>query len=66
MLNKSSIIRYDFWCWCFDIEFWAKIINKVNEQTIETIFNAFDEIVRVNFERRDDFDATIEREIISI
>ena len=61
--NKFSIIRYDFWC--FRVNFWKKIDNEIDKQMTDTIFNAFNIIFDVKTEKRDDFDAKIEREIIS-
>ena len=59
---KSSIIKYDFWCFANDVE---KINDEINEQTIVVIFNVSDVIFDVKIEKRDDFDAMIEHEIIS-
>ena len=61
--NKLSIIKYDFWYFDFDVE---KINDEINEQIIDAIFNVFDIIFDVKTEKRDDFNAMTEREIISI
>ena len=52
------MIRYNFWYFDVDCE--------IDEQIIDAIFSAFDLIFDVETERREDFDAVIEREIISI
>ena len=59
------MIRYDFWCWCFDTAFWEKVDDEIDEQVIVAIFMHIDIDLDVNIERRDDFDATIERDAIS-
>ena len=62
--NKSSIIKYDFWC--FDIDFWEKIYCETDKQIIDAIFAIFDTRFNVEIEKRENFDAMTERETISI
>ena len=59
--NKSSMIKYDF---CFEI--WESVDDEVDEQIIDVIFSAFDTDLSAEIEKRDDFDATTERETISV
>ena len=54
---RSSIVRYDFWCFAFD---------EIDEQVNIAIFVHLNVDFDVKIEKRDDFDATTEREIISI
>ena len=61
---RSSMIRYDFWFWCFEVEFRERIDDEVDEQIIDAIFAILDTRFDVKTERREDFDA-IERETIS-
>ena len=56
--NRFSIIKYDFWCFEFDV-------CEIDEQIIDAIFVHVDTIFDVKTERRDDFDAMTERETIS-
>ena len=64
--NNLSIIKWNFWYWCFDIDFWKKINDEIDEQIIVAIFNVFDIDFDINIEKRKNFDTIIEREIISI
>ena len=57
-------MKYDFWC--FVSGFWERIDDEIDEQTIDVFFVFLDTILNVAIGRRDDFDAMIEREIISI
>ena len=59
--NKSSMIKYNF---CFEI--WENVDDEIDEQIIDVIFNAFDIDLNAKIEKRDDFDATTERETISV
>ena len=57
--NKFSIMKYDFWCFVFDF-------CEIDEQIIDAIFVHIDIDLNVAIEKRDDFDAMIEREIIFV
>ena len=61
--NRSSIIKYDFWCCCccFDFD-----VCEIDEQIFDAVFVHVDIDFDVEIEKRENFDALTERETISI